>query len=140
MLYPTGVNPGPAASGMGAPVTGLPPAPAGRHGGSPVSGTVAGRDGAGQLLLRTAAGMALIASSLKPERGTVVNLRVRRGASPHLAIETVAHKPSRDISEIFAGGLAITGQTGVLAFQTMDNFPIPPMECTTGEASRGLLV
>ncbi len=94
MLYPTGVNPGPAASGKGAPVSGLPAALASLPAGSPVSGTVVGRDGPAQLLLRTAAGMALIASSLKLERGTVVNLRVRRGASPYLAIESVAPKPS----------------------------------------------
>ena len=310
MLYPTGVNPGPVASGKGAPVSGLPAALASLPAGSPVSGTVVGRDGAGQLLLRTAAGMALIASSLKLERGTVVNLRVRRGASPYLAIESVAPKPSlaeapqpglgssltsdlnealsvlgkagqglalpgdrlasavlaflaalkrgdftgwfgaeaikalesrgranllsrlakhfsaqtrfaeptpsgewqalmvplligetvrqfrfffrrrrdgadgdrdnrfvveveesrlgglqldglikaarfdlvlrshkplpdearREISEIFADGLAITGQTGILAFQTMENFPVSPMESMAGEANQGLLV
>lgn len=93
MLYPTSVNPGPMASGSASPVSSLPPALAGLPAGSPVSGTVVGREGPGLLLMRTAAGMALVASSLKLARGTVVNLRVRQGASPHLSIESVASKP-----------------------------------------------
>ena len=94
MLNPTAINPGMAAIGKAAPATGLPPALASLPAGSLIGGMVAGRDGAGQLLLRTAAGMVSIATMLKLERGTVVKLRVRQGASPRLTIDSVAPKSS----------------------------------------------
>ena len=96
MLNPTAGHSGPALFGKAAPATGLPRALAGLPAGALIGGTVVGREGPGQLLLRTAAGMVLISTMLKLERGTVVKLRVRQGASPHLAIESVAPKTSPD--------------------------------------------
>lgn len=101
MLYPTGIKAGMAAAGKAAPTTGLPAALASPPIGALLSGAVVGRDGAGKLLLRTAAGMALIDTTLKLARGTVVKLRVRHGAAsskthaaaPALTIESVVGKP-----------------------------------------------
>ncbi len=98
MLYPTGIKAAVAASGKAAPATGLPPGLASLPAGTLLSGTVVGRAGAGQLLLRTVAGLALIDTTLKLARGTVVKLRVRggaapvpaHGATPYLTIESVA--------------------------------------------------
>jgi hypothetical protein len=96
MLYPTGIKAGMAPIGQTAPTTGLPPALASLPAGKLFSGVVVSRDGTGNLLLRTAGGMALIATSMKLARGTVVNLRVRggvgRGAPLSLSIESVAAK------------------------------------------------
>ena len=93
MLYPTGIKAGMQASGQAAPSAGLPHALAGLPIGALLSAAVVGRDGAGQLMLRTAAGMALINTTLKLARGTLVNLRVRAGAAPYLSLDSVVGNP-----------------------------------------------
>lgn len=112
MLYPAGIKAGVAVAGRPAPATGLPPGLAALPIGTLLSGVVVNRDGTGHLLLRTAGGMALVATSMKLARGTVVNLRlrggVRGGAAPHLTIESVAANSALSGSPQAAirGGLA----------------------------------
>ena len=94
MLYPTAIKAGMPVSGHPAPTAGLPPALANQPAGTQLNGTIVGGDGAGQLLLRTVAGMVFVNSTLKLARGTVVSLRIRHGATPFLAIDSVISGPA----------------------------------------------
>lgn len=90
MLTPAGVMAGMPTTGKPAAVNALPPGLADTPVGTRLSGTVVGRNDAGHLLVRTAAGMAAIVTTLKPARGTIVTLRIRGGEQPHLSIVSVA--------------------------------------------------
>ena len=94
MLYPTAIKAGMPVSGHPAPTAGLPPALANQPAGTQLNGTIVGGAGAGQLLLRTVAGMVFVNSTLKLARGTVVSLRICHGATPFLAIDSVISGPA----------------------------------------------
>ena len=61
--------------------------------GATIEGVVAGRDGAGHVLLRTEAGTLALATRLDPPRGARVVLRIDSGAPITATVETVDGRP-----------------------------------------------
>ena len=91
------------AGSLGGLVGGVPAAIAKLPAGALVSGTVTGRDSAGHVMLRTAAGSLAIATALDLLRGNVVTLKVRGGPVFALIVELVDGKAPSPVVATPAG-------------------------------------